>query len=174
MPKLVAFTGPAGCGKSTAAEKLVSLGWMRVKFAGPLKAMAAELGLNDEQIEGALKEVPIPHMGGVTPRRIMQTLGTEWGRKTIHPDLWVNIARERILTLMDCGMDVVVDDCRFDNEAAMIRELGGTVCKITGRSREIEAHESEHGVKTFCAIRNDGSLENLVDRIAYVFHDVRS
>jgi hypothetical protein len=40
MSRLIAFTGPAGSGKSTAASALVEEGWVRVKFADQLKNMA--------------------------------------------------------------------------------------------------------------------------------------
>ena len=38
-PRLVAFTGLAGSGKSTAAQVLIDAGWVRVKFADILKSM---------------------------------------------------------------------------------------------------------------------------------------
>src|SRR4051794_965130 len=61
---IIAFTGLAGSGKSTAAHHLVNRrGFQRVRFAGPLKAMMASLGLTHEQIEGAEKESPCALLG---------------------------------------------------------------------------------------------------------------
>jgi len=62
MPKgyrTIGFCGPAGAGKSTAAERLM-LRWQfqRVRFAGPLKAMMLALGLDPAQVDGDRKEEP--------------------------------------------------------------------------------------------------------------------
>lgn len=59
MRDIIVLTGRAGAGKTTVANYLVSeLGYARVRFAGPLKAMAKALGLNDDEIDGHLKEQP--------------------------------------------------------------------------------------------------------------------
>jgi hypothetical protein len=79
--RLIALTGYAGSGKSTLADILAcEHGFTVVKFAGPLKAMLRALGLDEREIEGDLKEQPCQLLAGHTPRRAMQTLGTEWGR----------------------------------------------------------------------------------------------
>ena len=166
---LVAFTGPAGCGKSTAADMLVYAGWERVKFASTLKQMCRAMGMTDDMIEGGEKENPQSLFGGQTPRYIMQTLGTEWGRKVIHPDLWVSITSADIQRHLDDGRNVVVDDCRFQNEANRIRALGGTVVGIAGRGGISGEHESELGVAPDFIIDNNGTLADLekaVDQIA--------
>lgn len=94
---ILALTGPAGCGKSTAAAYLAEAhGFARVRFAGPLKAMVraflAEVGAPsteiERMIEGDRKEVAAAELSGCTPRRFMQALGTEFGRDTIHAELW--------------------------------------------------------------------------------------
>ena len=158
--KLIAFTGPAGCGKSTAAQILLSKGWKRVKFASVLKDMCRAMGLTDSQIEGDLKEQPIPNLG-VSPRWIMQSLGTNWGRELIHPDLWVNMTHYKVFDLLEGGHNVVIDDCRFDNESNMVRNLGGKVVKINGRSSLNDAHVSESGCSYDFVIDNNGTLEDL-------------
>lgn len=163
--RLIAFTGPAGCGKSTAAQVLMGKGWQRVKFASILKDMCRAMGMTEEMIEGYDKEKPQAVFGGQTPRFIMQTLGTEWGRKTISPDLWVSITKAEIQRQLDVGHNVVVDDCRFDNEADCIRFLGGVVVSIDGRGGISGAHESESGVTSDYVIDNNGTLEDLEDEV---------
>lgn len=127
MPLTIGFCGLAGSGKSTAALRLVERhGFERRRFAGPLKAMIAALGLGHEEIEGQLKEVPSPLLCGRTPRQAMQWLGTEWGRNLIGEDFWT-LAWETA-----CGDAplIVADDCRFANEADAIRRRGGIVIRI--------------------------------------------
>lgn len=147
-PKLVALTGLAGCGKSTAADYLIRAhGFVRVKFSGPLKDMLRAIGLTDRHIEGDLKEEPCALLCGQTPRYAMQTLGTEWGRDTIDPALWQHLWHERAADVLDQGGRVVVDDCRFPNEAGAVRALGGTVVLLEGRATGIatSSHSSEAG-----------------------------
>lgn len=166
VPRLIGLAGPAGCGKSTAARVLRRNGFARVKFAGPLKAMLRamlfEAGVASREvrrmIEGDLKEVPQPILAGRTPRHAMQTLGTEWGRDCIAPDLWVGLAMARIGALLDDGRDVVIDDVRFPNEAAAIRSLGGRVVLVDRPGvTPVAAHASEGGVEWDACILNDGT-----------------
>ena len=143
---IIGLTGYAGSGKSTAAQILVERhGFTLVKFAGPLKKMMRCLGLGDREIEGDLKETPHPVLNNKTPRYAMQTLGTEWGRDQIGPALWVNVAMEAACKVLDQGGRVVIDDCRFPNEAAAIKQAGGTVIKINRPGvGPVNGHVSEH------------------------------
>ncbi len=155
LPPLIAFAGRAGSGKTTAAETLIDQGFALVKFADPLKDMMrafyASLGLEPEQIErrieGDRKEEPDPHLGGKTPRMAMQTLGTEWGRDLIHKDLWVKAWAAKVTKLRHRGIPVVVDDCRFPNEARRVRILGGKIVKITGRSGGLAPVHASEGLR---------------------------
>lgn len=139
MRRIIAFIGPAGCGKSTAAAALD--GATRHRFAGPLKRMLHALGLTWEEIDGAHKEDPCALLGYKTPREAMQSLGTEWGRDTIDPDLWM---RAWLVSLPAEGL-IVVDDCRFPNEADAIRAAGGIIVRVhrPGHTNPAPAHESE-------------------------------
>lgn len=159
--RLIAFTGSAGCGKTKAADVLVRNGWVRVKFASTLKGMCRAMGMTEEMIEGHQKEESQKMFGGQTPRFIMQTLGTEWGRKIIHPDLWVSITKAEIQRQLETGRSVVVDDCRFENEASCIRSLGGVVVGLNGRGGIAGDHESESGVTPDYIIDNNGTLDEL-------------
>lgn len=166
-PDVVAFTGQAGSGKSTATRFLVDeLGYTLVKFAGPLKDMMRAIGLGEDQIEGEFKEMPTVYLCGHTPRHAMQTLGTEWGRKCIGDDFWVGIWASRVSTVLKQGGRVAVDDCRFANEAKAIRKLGGDILEIVGRGGIAGGHESERGCGDRDAVVvNDGTLEDLAVRV---------
>ncbi len=163
LPAVVAFTGAAGAGKSTATHHLVDhLGYKLVKFAGPLKDMMRAIGLTEEEIEGSLKELPSGTLLGKTPRHAMQTLGTEWGRNSIGEDLWISLWRRRVEATLAEGCRVVVDDCRFPNEAAAIRKFGGNIYLLVGRGGIAGNHASERGCEDRDAILiNQGSIEDL-------------
>jgi hypothetical protein len=125
---LIGITGHAGSGKTTAAKYLVQeKSYICVPFAAPLKKMLRGLGLTDRETDGDLKEQPSDILMGVTPRFAMQRLGTEWGRNLIHPDLWIELWRREAERLIAGGHGVVSDDCRFPNEADVLRKLGGKI-----------------------------------------------
>jgi hypothetical protein len=149
-PRVIGFAGPAGVGKTTAACIVTAdfPRYKRLSFADPIRSMLLALGLTHEAL-AERKHDPHPLLCGQTPRFAMQRLGTEWGRNTIGPDIWLRAAEHRIKQLHSQWDNVVIDDVRFDNEALLIAELGGVVVRL---HRQIEteptvaAHASERGV----------------------------
>ena len=171
LPRLIGLYSPApGCGKTTVASLLAE--HQRVSFAAPLKRAVWRL-LDDLNLEGFRyartdKEAIIPELG-VSARHMMQTLGTEWGRACIHPDFWVMIARAETQRILAYGGSVVIDDVRFPNEAAMIRELGGELWRIERPGIAYNGdHESEGGLEDITPDRvivNDVSIDQLLEKI---------
>lgn len=149
---LVGLSGRAGSGKSTLAEALERrLGFGRVRFAGPLKAMLA--AVSPELAEESGKAHPSPLLCGRTPRHAMQTLGTEWGRQCIGPDFWTVLWRDKLrrtasaMALYGSPVRLVAEDCRFENEAAAIRALGGVIVRVDCPwTAGAGAHVSESGI----------------------------
>jgi predicted kinase len=130
---VLGLCGPAGSGKTFAALHLMERhGFVRLRFAEPMRAMLRGLGCTAEELDGALKETPSFRLCGRTPREAMQTLGTEWGRALIDPDLWVRAWRDRLDALAEETPQarIVADDARFANEAAAIWSLGGSLIRI--------------------------------------------
>ncbi|NBT51514.1 MAG: hypothetical protein EBT12_08190, partial [Marivivens sp.] len=144
----------------------------RVSFAAPLKIAALnmldDLGLSGFRYVYTDKEAIIPGLG-VSARHMMQTLGTEWGRACIHPDFWVMIARAETQRILADGRSVVIDDVRFANEAAMIRDLGGELWRIDRPGVSYDGdHSSEGGLDDITPDRvivNDGTIDQLLEKI---------
>jgi hypothetical protein len=173
---IIALTGYAGSGKSTAAKILVERhGFTLVKFAGPLKQMLRCLGLGDREIEGDLKEEPHIVLGYKTPRYAMQTLGTEWGRDLIGVDLWANVAMESTWAVLDQGGRVVIDDCRFLNEAAAVRTEGGIIVEVMRPGVGPQSgHASENQIPDPDRLLvNGGTVEDLALRVAQLVQGER-
>ena len=147
--RLIALTGPARSGKTTTALEFEARGFARVRFAGPLKSMLRALGLTEAQVDGTLgeKAEPLDLLCGKSPRQAMQLLGTEWGRVLIGEDIWVNAAMLLVDELLAAGRDVVIDDCRFVNEARAVIGRGGFVFALRRRGDGCESeHVSEAGI----------------------------
>jgi hypothetical protein len=173
-PSIIALSGPAGSGKSTAAEYLARHhGFARTRFAAPLKAMMgafySSLGFTasdiEARIEGQLKEIECPHLCGKTPRFAMQRLGTEFGREILGASFWVDAWRETAARVLDEGGKIVVEDCRFDDEAIAVRAFGGIVIGLKGRGGIAGGHKSEAGVDADVTLWNDGPPEILHARL---------
>ena len=101
MVNLIRLMAAAGAGKDTAAICITtSLQEFRQDyFALPLyEALAAILGTTVSHLQKReVKDKPWPTLG-VTPRRMLQTLGTDWGRDLIDMDIWLKLAAERQAT----------------------------------------------------------------------------
>ncbi|WP_298357495.1 deoxynucleotide monophosphate kinase [Rhodoblastus sp.] len=146
-PRLIGLCGAAGSGKSFAAAHLEDAhDFNRLRFAAPLKKMLRALGLTEAEIEGERKEQPCGLLCGKTPRQAMQWLGTEWGRKLIGAEFWVNAWGELADDLLANQCAIAVEDVRFANEAAAIWKRGGLLVRIDragAGSASAAGHESE-------------------------------
>ena len=170
---VIGLHGRARAGKDTAANFILAhRGGYIYSFADPIRKMLAPLGIDmNDPYWQARKEQVIPALG-VSPRRLMQTLGTEWGRQLINPDLWLILAKQ---LLLNYGPGMVIADVRFENEAAWVREQGGRVIHIERPDNvAVEAHASEAGIvfkgeEGDIKIVNGGSLEDLQQTIREVF-----
>lgn len=180
---LIGLAGLARVGKDTAARHLmVQHGLSVYAFADPIKrALCAMFSFPRSHFDGDQKEVVIPWIGQ-SPRRLMQTLGTEWGRELVASDLWTRICAKDVefdIEIRDgyavdgLGDDPwrggVVSDVRFENEADWIREQGGVVVHILRTdARLVAGHKSEAGVRRVLgdiAIVNNGTEAELFDRL---------
>lgn len=177
MPRLIiGLAGTKGSGKSTAALALYRLGWSVLPFAGPLKKMAAILVTDDRYIYGDRKEEPLDWLDGITPRWIMQSLGTEWGRQLIHDELWIRVWRRQIEVDKWWEMPsqgtwgIVADDVRFQNEVDAIHSLEGHVILIERPERETYSDQALHASEKLditpdATITNKGTIKDLEAQI---------
>lgn len=160
---LIGLTGRKQSGKSTVAKILrEQQKFIEYSFAAPMRLFIAFM-LAPSETGGlawleANKETPIDWLDGMTPRHMLQTLGTEWGRDMIHSELWLRKCMRDIAD--STAPNIVVSDVRFDNEAKAIREAGGVIVHVVRNTCEgADAHVSEAGV-------NDGLIDIVVDNSA--------
>jgi hypothetical protein len=195
---VIGLIGAAGSGKTATRNILcMNIGVLKpLSFATPLKKMTHRLIENAlpsgwqhspaEYLDSPdLKNAPIPFLLNVTPRYLMQTLGTEWGRNIVHPDLWVALAAQRVERCLastfagkDPGPKVVFDDVRYENEVDMIRMFGGVIIRVErpDNPHAVGAtHASEQGIGTIepdMVLVNDGTLEDLVAKVSVIWPPV--
>lgn len=150
--RLIGLYSPAPqSGKSTVAEYLTSEGFKVLPFARILKRMVGlllkDLGYeNHRELVYDQKNFRVPELG-VTVRHLLQTLGTEWGRACVHPDVWLRCWEVQASALLADGLSVVVDDVRFTNEAQLVEQLGGEMWLIHRPGAQPgPSHASEGGL----------------------------
>lgn len=160
--KIVGICGRKRHGKNTVGDILQAEARVTpIAFADPIKKIALEIyGFSYDQVFGDDKEIPDPRWDGLTPRHVMQQIGTEVAR-SIHKDTWVRYCLETIrqaaaggeprihwapsrgfipapLLFLDWkGATHITDlekwaitDVRFPNEASHIRAAGGKIIKV--------------------------------------------
>lgn len=133
LPSVIAlYSSSPGHGKSTVAECLHTYGYVTLPFARTLKRMLlpllTDLGYSPSIALDLLhkkKETILPELG-VSSRHLQKTIGTEWGRQCVHPEVWLRVWRIQAEKIQAQGKLVVVDDLRFPNEYDMLRALAGT------------------------------------------------
>ncbi len=167
--RIIGLCGPAGAGKDLAASMVP--GGHRIAFADPLyQGLAAMLGIPEGVLRDRSGKERTLAGFGASPRQLLQTLGTEWGRQMICPDIWLRVAFWRWEQAAAAGHGViVVPDVRFANEARQIRSEGGQVWWIHRPGVEpVAAHQSEAGLPLRLIDRlvvNDGTVDQLRERV---------
>lgn len=202
-----------GHGYHTASE------WKIVKFADKIKTMVCTLiGCSREQLEDhVFKETALgsewDKYGGyepvkdfstgdiseqkelthMTPRLMLQLLGTNFGRDIIHPDIWVTSTMLGYKKGPHNGPtrelrypNWIIPDTRFLNEVEAIKDRDGIVIRVNRLYQTVEGqgngnwatfgkeqfHESETALDDYkdfdYVIDNGGSVEDLTKKVEKV------
>lgn len=176
---VIGLTGAAGSGKDTAADILQSTHrFIKMGFADPLYEMMSaltQMTIADLKHREA-KEVIIERIG-VSPRRLGQTLGTEWGRDLIGQDVWIKNLHGRLQDIEErTGLKgLVISDVRFQNEVDYVHDLGGEVWRIErlGNPYDLQSgHRSETApIGVDDLIVNHGTIEAFQKLVLLKFVD---
>lgn len=195
--EVIAVVGSKGVGKSHFASVFADdkVSFALFKMADPIKAMLEVFycsalperivnreerydGL-EERLDGVRKEIPDTEYGLPSPRILMQTLGTDWGR-SINKNLWVDICIRRIQRHLSCTMGknsvVIVDDVRFANEVQALKDNFKTLVVQVHRDFPAKTVKDTHASETIdisnCLvdehIYNSGNVETYNERIKQI------
>jgi hypothetical protein len=123
----------------------------------------------------------------LTPRKLLQIVGTEAGRELVHPNLWVNALMADYKTTCNTPMTIcsdteiktywpqnwIITDVRFENEAKAIKDRQGFLFRVERSSIvSTDNHPSETSLDNYMQftdyIRNDGTVEDLVEEVKSV------
>lgn len=170
---LIGLAGAARCGKDTAAHHLSNTyNLISYAFADPMReGLMSIFNLSPCDFEGDRKEQQIDWLGK-SPRELLQTLGTEWGRTHVHSKVWLLVAQQNLAFLAethDTASGFVITDLRTENEAEFIRKRGGTVIHLFREDAPtVSAHSTEIRVDiqgNDLVLHNDGSIKSLHEQL---------
>lgn len=137
---IIAVCGFPGVGKDTLADILVEkFGYTKISFAGIVKDIVSIIfDWDRKMLEGSTvesrkwreeidpwwsKRLNLPML---SPRWILQQIGTNVFRDNFHQDIWIAALERKIKNFTG----VVITDLRFDNEINTIRDLGGLIIHL--------------------------------------------
>ena len=136
---IIGICGLIGSGKGTVADILVDHGFKKVSFADKLKdGVSTIFGWDRTLLEGDTDESrtwreqrddfwSAETKMEVTPRLVLQLFGTDCMRNGFDDGVWVSLLKK---TILENPGNYVVPDVRFENEIAMLRDIGGEVWEV--------------------------------------------
>ena len=192
---IIGFLGRKRCGKDTAANVLIKdKGFVRYGFGDPVKDVArAMFCFNDEQLYGSKKEDVDPEWN-VTPRKVLQVIGTDFSQYSIYkplPELeakvplrnfWVVRFNKWYNTQMmeNKNIKVVISDVRFQHEVDAIKKLNGIIVHIESDREVFDTHLSENEIKNINSenidykIQNNGTIEDFNLKVLSLYERIIS
>lgn len=200
---IIALCGFAGSGKNTAGEFLIEKGFIQTSFAKPLKDVVSIIfDWQRDLLEGETKESRLfretpddfwsKKLGySVTPRYILQTIGTDVFRKYFSDNIWIDCFEKQLEKNLSEGENIVVTDVRFYNEFEFLKKYNTKFIQINSPYskptwydilvndfqllKTMNIHSSEYewfnntNIKYF--IENDSSVENLYEKINAILEE---
>lgn len=126
----------------------------------------------------------------LTPRLLLQLLGTDCGRNIIHPNIWCNVTfadykPRHFRTVKYNGIfshqemilpNWIIPDVRFPNEVKAIKKRGGIVIRVNRSGFEDnDIHPSEIALDNYqyfdYIINNDSDIPALLEKVKEFLYD---
>lgn len=181
---IIAISGYKHSGKTTAAGYIAdNYGYEEYALAYPLKAaLTVMFGYDHSHMYGPRKEEIDPRFG-ISPRQMLQTLGTEWGQfdlqsasRSFRVATGRNIWVKRFFHMVwKKGVNYVISDVRFQHEIEALRDIDDTLSVMVLGGLDNDRHPSEErNLRTDVVIDNDGSLEDLRESLDILMEYVRA
>ena len=168
----IGITGKMHTGKDTLADMILSSDicdmnntiYIQKSFAHPIKKIMTEIfGFTEESVYDQNAKEVVDSFWDITPRKLMQLIGTDMFREQFRDDVWIKLAEFEI----NNNHNVIFSDVRFDNEAEMIHKHEGINVHIVRDEENQEnkfQHKSEGGINPNLidiVIYNNGTIEDL-------------
>lgn len=160
----IAFVGKAGAGKTTLARFMASeFGYTRLSFAKKVK-----------EFTGAILLRPI---NKTRDRAALQAMGD--GMRQSDSTIWIRWFEWELRAVEEQDVEnIVVDDCRYLNEASFLKKEGFVLVRVAGRQEPLAAEQADHiseteqeKIKCDFEIDNGGTLNKTLQQLGKVLAD---
>ena len=176
---ILGLSGYARSGKDVVGQALVQRGWVRVSFADEIRKA---LYLLNPLVSGSKRLVEaVDQYGWETAktsfpeiRELMQRMGGEVGRDFLGENTWIDLT----LKNAPVGSKIVVTDCRWPNEAEVIKNMGGLMWRVERVGNgPANSHPGEVALDNFpfdLILHNDGTLSDLELKVGNALSELSS
>jgi hypothetical protein len=114
----------------------------------------------------------------LTPRLLLQLLGTECGRDIIHPSIWVNALMSEYVNQLNWNnggkegfSNWIITDMRFPNEMEAIIKREGITIRVNRPGINLLDHPSETSLDTAefdYVIENNSDIQSLIKKVKII------
>ena len=199
---IIVICGYQGSGKDTLAKILINEhNFIKFSFADAVKDILTSIfGWNRIILDGLTETDRIEREKidtwwseqlniSITPRYMMQYIGTELFRNHLHKDIWTKVVEKKIIDFMSSNKNknIVITDCRYPNEIEMVQKYDGYIFHIYRNlpdwyedykntkelPKDLPLHTSEISwldTKFDYTIENNSTIENLSGIIFNIFN----
>lgn len=188
LPRIIAICGAKRSGKDTIADVLVtSYGYKKIKIAEHLKSMLQVVfGFSEDQLESNKKDEVDP-IWGVTPRVLMQYMGTDimqYDIQNIIPNIGRTIWIKRVVdTYIEKNkhQKYVISDLRFVHEYDALLKYNAYIIQVRrNKNKDIitdNLHSSEIEYRNIPAniiLDNTGDITDINLKIKMVIESIKT
>jgi hypothetical protein len=206
---IIGITGKIGSGKSIICEEFKKIGFIEDNFASSLKKIGEIFGFEHHQLYGSqTQKLEINNKWQISGREFMQKFGTDICRNSLpniipnmkldNNTIWVQIIKNKIENEYK-NKNIIIGDCRFEDESKMIVNYGGIIIKIVrtnntneltqshsseeqshsseeqSHSSEEQSHSSEKNIDKIIPhiiIYNNSSLDKYIEKIRFITNNI--
>lgn len=177
QPLIIGLCGNMGCGKDSATDLLINHPAFRcehIAFADPIRQIGKIFGFSMKQMTDRTLKETNDDFWHFSPRYFMQKVGTEMFRNQLRDDVWIELLKRRLIDLkkpyeveigfpksvMGTRRIIFITDVRFPNEAKAIRDIGGTIVKISREGFNKKGDDLHPSERFISQIPADYTIEN--------------
>jgi hypothetical protein len=184
MAYIIGLAGPAKVGKTTTAKymekyfknkniksKYLSYATCLYKIVSVLTGVPVKILESQEYKETiwTIETAPLPCLVGMTPRQLLQKIGTDLFRNNIHIDMWIQKVQQ---TAKKYDL-VIIGDCRYENELNFcdykieLSRSGINYANNHSSSKPIDAKLFNETLN----LNTSQSLENICNKILIIYKE---
>lgn len=190
---MIGIIGKKGSGKSTVAQFLQTHHNAKIySLSSPIKQIAQIFGFSHQSLFGHQSDKEAPTKMGISAREFLQKFGTEFGReifpqlfpgfKLDYQNIWIQLFHNEYKNQTQNKNPnksyqknaskpplFVIDDIRFPDEAAYIKQQNGILVKVVRNANLTkDLHKSEmeqDAIIPDVILENFGTLDALIARL---------